>query len=476
MTRSCALLALGGVPGLLVAQCQIQSYTLSANCAQHAPLASVVLSGGTPPYQLVFTASNGPVWSAQSVQNGLFTTSLPTWPSVFEPPVALQVTDAQGCMANSSAFYIIHVAMWPEVWFEFACGGSAVDLYWNGLFSVAGSPGQQSPCGFGEYQVTGLQGFDQSGTVATGWTQVTPGIWRFNTSLPLGSNYSVRIWPSGSPTGCSAGPLFHCNDAGSVFVPAAPMDCGVRLQMRAALAGALPSGTLMTDALRTANLIPLTEPYGALGYQYTGMPTNPAIQPSTLSITGNNAVVDWVVVELRADASPGTVVYSAPALLERDGDVVEVNGTSNWLYAPVPAGKYYVAVRHRNHLGVMTAGPIWLSGSSFVSTVLVNFRSALLSVHGVEPRKTVGTVQCLWPAEATGDGVVKYTGAGNDRDVVLNAIGGTTPTNTANNVYDRRDVNLDGSIKYTGSANDRDVILQTIGGTVPTATRTQQLP
>jgi hypothetical protein len=55
-------------------------------------------------------------------------------------------------------------------------------------------------------------------------------------------------------------------------------------------------------------------------------------------------------------------------------------------------------------------------------------------------------------------------------------VGGGTPTNTVNNVYDRRDVNLDGRIKYTGSNNDRDVILQTIGGTVPTTTRTQQLP
>ncbi|MBK8950612.1 MAG: hypothetical protein IPM68_17675 [Flavobacteriales bacterium] len=475
MTRSFILLALCGLPGLLAAQCQISSYSLSANCAQHAPLASVVLSGGTPPYQLVFTGWNGPVWTAQSPQNGLFTTSLPTWPSILEPPVALQVTDAQGCVANSSAFYIIHVAAMPEVWFEFACGGSAADLYWNGLFSVAGSPVNNLP-GFGEYQVTGLQGFDQSGTVAAGWTQVMPGIWRFNTSLPLGSSYMVRIWPSGSPTGCSAGPLFYCNDAGGISVPVAPTDCGVRFQMRAALAGALPSGTLMTDALRTANLIPLTEPYTALGHVYAGQPSNLTIPASVLTTTGNDAIVDWMVVELRAEASPGTVVYSEPVLIQRDGDIVDVSGASITVRAPVPAGKYYVAVRHRNHLGVMTAGPIWLSGSSFVSTVLINFRSALLSVHGVEPRKTVGTVQCLWPGEATGDGVVKYTGGANDRDAVLNAIGGTTPTSTVNNVYDRRDVNLDGNIKYTGAANDRDVILQTIGGTVPTTTRTQQLP
>ena len=37
-------------------------------------------------------------------------------------------------------------------------------------------------------------------------------------------------------------------------------------------------------------------------------------------------------------------------------------------------------------------------------------------------------------------------------------------------------LNLDGSVKYTGSANDRDIVLQTIGGSAPTAVRTAQLP
>jgi hypothetical protein len=35
---------------------------------------------------------------------------------------------------------------------------------------------------------------------------------------------------------------------------------------------------------------------------------------------------------------------------------------------------------------------------------------------------------------------------------------------------------MDGVVKYTGSANDRDRILQTIGGIIPTVTRSAQLP
>ena len=88
----------------------------------------------------------------------------------------------------------------------------------------------------------------------------------------------------------------------------------------------------------------------------------------------------------------------------------------------------------------------------------------------------MGGVQVLWAGDVTFNGQVKYTGSGNDRDPILTTVGSTTPNNTLNNVYDRRDTNLDGVIKYTGSANDRDIILTNVGSTTPNNTRTQQLP
>ena len=35
---------------------------------------------------------------------------------------------------------------------------------------------------------------------------------------------------------------------------------------------------------------------------------------------------------------------------------------------------------------------------------------------------------------------------------------------------------MNGQVKYAGSANDRDILLQNIGGSVPTAVRNAQLP
>jgi hypothetical protein len=87
----------------------------------------------------------------------------------------------------------------------------------------------------------------------------------------------------------------------------------------------------------------------------------------------------------------------------------------------------------------------------------------------------LNTVGLLPPGDVNGDGRIAYTGAGNDRDVVLGRIGGVVPTASATG-YLAEDVNLDGRVRYTGADNDRDLILQSIGGVVPTIVREQVMP
>ena len=81
----------------------------------------------------------------------------------------------------------------------------------------------------------------------------------------------------------------------------------------------------------------------------------------------------------------------------------------------------------------------------------------------------------LWAGNVHRDQQAKYTGENNDRDPILNSIGGVIPTNTVNG-YLSMDTNMDGVVKYTGGANDRDIILNNIGGVIPTMTRVEQLP
>lgn len=109
------------------------------------------------------------------------------------------------------------------------------------------------------------------------------------------------------------------------------------------------------DALRVARLIPTTEPFTAAGYPHIRTGGGETTSSSVLNRTGANAVVDWIIVELRSASNNRTVVATRSALLLRNGHVVDTDGTSAVRFSGMEAGSYYVAIRHRNHLGVMSA-------------------------------------------------------------------------------------------------------------------------
>ncbi|MBK9760412.1 MAG: hypothetical protein IPO90_10690 [Flavobacteriales bacterium] len=366
--------------------------------------------------------------------------------------------------------------------FDCAYGGT---VRWNGLFFTGGFA-ITSPCGGAmNYSLLSFSdpGYNSSGLVTEDWVQESMTSWRYLTSLPAGG-YSLAIWPSNTVpmpqvpqcsqslgicvTACPTGGVCYA-PAGSLIIPSDPGNCGVNVQVRAWLDGALPSGTLMNDGLRAAGLIPFAEPFSALGYAYTGAVPGATIQSSLLAVTGNDAVVDWVILELRSSTT--AVVWSKPALLRRNGYVMDLDGDAS-VFFPVPPGNYRLVIRHRNHLPVMTAQPYSLS----LTPALVDLGNGATSVYGTNARIQKGTIHCLWSGDATGNGTIAYIGANNDRDPILTAIGGTTPNNTLGPVYDRRDVNMDGVIRYVGANNDRDPILTNVGSTTPNNTRTQQLP
>lgn len=245
----------------------------------------------------------------------------------------------------------------------------------------------------------------------------------------------------------------------------------VKLALKAMLDGPFdPLTGRMHDSLRVAGVIPTTDPYPGAGYTYVnGGPYS--VLPSWLNVQGDNAIVDWVVIELRDRNDAGIVVHNQPALLQRDGDVVGTDGT--WPIAlPAAADAYYIALRHRNHLGAMTASPVTLGTTPEV----VDFTLPSTPAHGIDARRLLGTHALLWCGDVTGDGRVQYTGEDNDRDPILQNIGGVIPTNITYDVYTGEDVNMDGRVMYTGEGNDRDPILQVIGGVVPTNVREGQLP
>jgi len=123
---------------------------------------------------------------------------------------------------------------------------------------------------------------------------------------------------------------------------------------------------LMNDDLRVDGVIPTTSPYT------DGLTCNLAV----FNLTGSDAIVDWVWVELRDEVDNTIIIDSQSALLQRDGDVVGVDGVSSVLFNQA-SGNYFLAINHRNHLGVLSATAIALAG-----TTTIDLSSDPLAVYG----------------------------------------------------------------------------------------------
>ncbi len=245
---------------------------------------------------------------------------------------------------------------------------------------------------------------------------------------------------------------------------------GVLVNAKAWLEGPYNTDTLlMNDGLRSSGLVPVAEPYTSLGFTQPSGGTESRLSDA-LSLPGSNAVVDWIRLELRAAGSPTSIVAARQALLQRDGDIVELDGSSPVVFN-VPSGNYHVAVRHRNHLGCMTSTTRSLSALA----TTVDFRTTLTTTYGTSARKTVGSAQVLYTGNAKLDAQLKYTGSNNDRDPILVRVGSTTPNTTVAG-YFIEDVTLNGVVSYTGTVNDRDPILVNVGSTTPNNMRAEQLP
>lgn len=221
--------------------------------------------------------------------------------------------------------------------------------------------------------------------------------------------------------------------------------------------------SLMRDDLRSLYL-PTTSPYADAATCAASV-----FNDGGTSTTGlmDDDIVDWIWVELRDALSNTTVVAGQSALIQRDGNVVAVDGVSN-LEFEMPDGDYYVAVRHRNHLGVMTLNTVSLSST----VAALNFTDSTSQItYGPNAQTDIGmptNVVAMWAGNANGNTSVSYQGASNDTNTIKDQVI-ADQTGTPSNLYsfmayETGDVNLDGTIRYQGASNDsntiKDIILQ----------------
>ncbi len=149
------------------------------------------------------------------------------------------------------------------------------------------------------------------------------------------------------------------------FAMGVPGD-GIPLVLRALvfLEGPYLGDSKMSTALRDSNLVPLSPPDR---YPFN-LDTN-GMRVKVPSIPEN--VVDWIVLQF---SNSKDTLYRT-CFLKNNGEIAEIDGVS-----PVSLGKgnidtgyYYISVRHRNHLDVVTVDPVRISRDSTNLNAVKNF-------------------------------------------------------------------------------------------------------
>ncbi|MBK9490354.1 MAG: hypothetical protein IPO07_17420 [Haliscomenobacter sp.] len=240
----------------------------------------------------------------------------------------------------------------------------------------------------------------------------------------------------------------------------------VKVLLQGALFGTGTTG-IMRDDLRSGNYIPLNDPYTTSGnprFAHAGSGGAASTTNTVLNANAgtNNAIVDWVFIELRSAANSATVVETRVALVQRDGDVVSpIDGTSPLTINGAAGNGYFIAVKHRNHLGAMTetVRTLTLAGTTVDFTTMSN--ANLYNKNGYDGAEmiTIGSIRALWAGNANADTKVKYQGTSSDNSSVLNQVLGH-PNATGTYNFDQGfgyfygDINMDGKVKYQGTNND----------------------
>jgi hypothetical protein len=153
-----------------------------------------------------------------------------------------------------------------------------------------------------------------------------------------------------------------------------------------------PIMNCMTDHLNTKGFIPFTSPYSEDPREVSAIPAD---------------VTDWVLVELRNHAEDSASV-SRSVFLHEDGRIVDDYGTAGQIRLKAAEGWYFIVVKHRNHLPVMSQSAICLN---YTVSELYDFTLGEDRYWGNDAvlLDTDPPVYGLYGADVSGDGQIHLT-------------------------------------------------------------------
>jgi hypothetical protein len=324
-----------------------------------------------------------------------------------------------------------------------------------------------------------------TGDELAGFNRVKSGVAKYNT----GTDWDL---PASNVLGATGGGPYTRNRS-SIIAPGvfAVADLekvnAARLNLRVFLQGNYNATTgLMGDLLRddpvtggVDPVIPTTQPYSsALNARFTragiydgSASVNETVNASVFNTTGNNAIVDWVYISTLDATTPSAKLQTRAALLQRDGDIVDVDGTSPVLIPIDGDANYHILIGHRNHLSIRTPAAQGLADNvtfglynftdlqskAFQAGVAIPTNLAMADMAGTFPGKA------MWGGNVNANVNVRYSLGSNDNLSLLTILGGNT-TITLTPLYSLGDINLDRRVRYSLGSNDNLALLSILGG------------
>ncbi len=172
---------------------------------------------------------------------------------------------------------------------------------------------------------------------------------------------------------------FKTAEAGNLWLDDVLIKQGTRVNVatKAFLQGAFNADTMRTT-LVSQDFMPNGQPFNTSPWNYNG---------DEIVLNFPTDVVDWIQVQLRTSTDSASTVATRAAFIRKDGMITDLDGYSPVSFSGIADGSYYVVLRHRNHLALMTANPVSLSAE----TTLYDFSTAQSQAYGANAQVELTT-------------------------------------------------------------------------------------
>ncbi len=197
-----------------------------------------------------------------------------------------------------------------------------------------------------------------------------------------------------------------------------------RLDAKLLLQGAYEGNGIMNTILNDGDLLSDMQPYNTAPWNYSGS-ENVSTMPSD--------VVDWVLLTVRTELDNTTVIDTIAALLQDNGQLVAPNGSLPGLSLEGSVDSVYIAIYHRNHVGLMTAEKIAINNGVLTVDFTQSSSVAYGNINGISDL-TDGYFG-MFSGDADGNGQVQNS----DLNAIFPIIG--LPG------YRPEDINLNGEVQ-----------------------------